>query len=154
MKQVMRRDPSLIPLSHQHHNGLALCVLTDRSLAEDASPANVARLARRAADRYEIELINHFEIEEQLLFAGVERALGPDPLIAELVAEHRQIEALVKRLAAAPDADTLGEFTALLRRHIRREENELFERVQKELSRELLDRLGEEIDRRAIRVCL
>lgn len=150
----MRRDPSLIPLSHQHHNGLALCVLTDRSLAKDPSPANVARLARRAADRYEIELINHFEIEEQVLFAGVERALGPDPLIAELAGEHRQIEALVKRLAAAPDADALGEFTALLRRHIRREENELFERVQKELSREVLDRLGEEIDRRAIRVCL
>jgi hypothetical protein len=150
----MRRDPSLIPLSHQHHNGLALCVLTDRSLAEDPSPANVARLARRAADRYEIELINHFEIEEQILFAGVEHLLGPDPLIAELVAEHRQMEALVKRLAAAPDADALGEFTALLRRHIRREENELFERLQQELPREVLDRLGEEIDRRVIRVCL
>jgi len=33
----MLRDPSLIPLSHQHHNGLALCVLVRRSLAADGS---------------------------------------------------------------------------------------------------------------------
>ena len=43
----MLRDPSLIPLSHQHHNGLALCVLTRRSLAADSSPGNIAKLARR-----------------------------------------------------------------------------------------------------------
>ena len=48
----MLRDPALIPLSHQHHNGLALCVLTERSLAEDSSEANVAKLARKAIDRY------------------------------------------------------------------------------------------------------
>ena len=55
----MRRDPSLIPLSHQHHNGLALCVLTRRSLGADSSPENLATLARRVIDRYELELTNH-----------------------------------------------------------------------------------------------
>ena len=61
----MLRDSNLIPLSHQHHNALAMCVLTRRSLRDDASPANVAKLARRAIDRYELELANHFEIEEE-----------------------------------------------------------------------------------------
>ena len=87
----MLRDPSLIPLSQQHHNGLALCVLTRRSLAADSSPENVARLARRAIDRYEIELVNHFEIEEQVLFP----ACGPMPIISELIQEHRAIEAFI-----------------------------------------------------------
>ena len=64
----MLRDPSLIPLSHQHHNGLALCVMTRRSLAADSSAENIAKLARRAIDRYEVELVNHFEMEEQVLF--------------------------------------------------------------------------------------
>ena len=64
----MLRDPSLIPLSHQHHNGLALCVLTRRSLAADSSPENLAKLAQRVIDRYELELINHFAIEEEVLF--------------------------------------------------------------------------------------
>src|ERR1039458_1819678 len=81
----MLRDPCLIPLSHQHHNALALCVITRRSLAADSSPGNVAKLARRATDRYELELVNHFEVEEQVLFP----ACGPIPLIALLVAEHR-----------------------------------------------------------------
>jgi hypothetical protein len=34
------RDPSLIPLSHQHHNGLPVCVITNRSLDQDPSPEN------------------------------------------------------------------------------------------------------------------
>ena len=58
----MLRHPSLIPLSHQHHNGLALCVLTRRSLAAESSPATIAKLAKRVIDRYELELVNHFEI--------------------------------------------------------------------------------------------
>src|SRR6185295_14222470 len=146
----MLRDPSLIPLSHQHHNGLALCVLVRRSLAADASPGNVAKLARRVIDRYELELVNHFEIEEQVLFP----ACGTLPIIGELLGEHRAIEALVAQLREAPSAALLEEICALLTSHIRKEESGLFEQVQKILSREDLDRAGSEIDRRAVRVCL
>jgi hemerythrin-like domain-containing protein len=146
----MRRDPSLIPLSHQHHNGLALCVLTRRSLAEDASAENIARLAQRAVDRYEIELANHFEIEEQVLFP----LCSDQKLVGELVAEHRAMEGMIAGLREAPSAERLEELCVLLNSHIRREESQLFEQAQSELSRESLDRAGEEIDRRAVRVCL
>lgn len=146
----MLRDPSLIPLSRQHQSSLALCVLTRRSLAADGSPENLAKLARRVSGRYELELINHFEIEEQVLFP----ACGPMPLIDELLAEHRAIEALVTQLRAAPSVTLLEQFCALLSSHIRREENQLFEQVQRSLPRELLDRTGAEIDRRIVRICL
>ena len=146
----MLRDPSLIPLSQQHHNGLALCVLSRRSLAADSSPENVAKQARRAIDRYELELINHFEIEEQVLFP----ACGAMPIIGELLEEHRAIEALVAELRTAPSAALLERFFTLLSRHIRREENELFEQIQQSLPREVLRRAGGEIDRRAVRICL
>jgi hemerythrin-like domain-containing protein len=146
----MLRDPSLIPLSQQHHNGLALCVLTRRALAQDESPENVARLARRAIDRYELELANHFAIEEQVLFP----LCGAMPLIEELLADHRAIEALVAELRIAPSAPLLERFCALLSGHIRREESELFEQAQRALPRETLDRAGAEIDRRAVRICL
>jgi hemerythrin-like domain-containing protein len=146
----MLRDTSLIPLSHQHHNGLALCVLTRRSLAADSSQDNVARLARRVVDRFEIELVNHFQIEEQVLFP----ACGPMPIIADLLREHRAVEALVEQLRSAQTAALLKEFCELLSSHIRREERELFEDVQKALPREVLDRMGREIDQRAVRVCL
>ncbi len=146
----MLRDPSLIPLSHQHHNGLAHCVMTRRSLAADASPANIVKQARRVIDRHELELTNHFEIEEQVLFP----ACGPLPLISALVADHRAIEALVAGLRQDPSAELLEEFCSLLAAHIRREEGELFEQIQRTLPRELLNTLGAEIDRRVIRICL
>ena len=145
----MLRDPSLIPLSHQHHNGLALCVLTERELAQDDSAHNVLRLARRAVDRYEIELTNHFEIEEQILFPAI-----PGALTEELIAEHRRIESFIDGLRSRPTPELLREFTSLLRSHIRREENELFESAQNQLPRATLDSLGQEIDRKAVRVCL
>jgi len=146
----MLRDSSLIPLSQQHHNGLALCVLTRRALAQDSSAENIAKQARRAIDRYEIELVNHFEIEEQVLFP----ACGPLPMVAELIADHRALEALIGQLRTAPTAALLEQFCELLSKHIRREENELFEQAQRVLPRDLLDQLGGEIDRRAVRVCL
>jgi hypothetical protein len=144
------RDRSLIPLSQQHHNGLALCVLTERSLGEDGSAANVAKLARKAIDRYELELTNHFEMEEKILFPAVEN----HPLIPGLISEHRQLKALIGRLRDEPKSDLLREFTALLRTHIRREENELFQDIQRLLPRETLDSLGKEIDAKAVRICL
>jgi len=145
----MLRDVSLIPLSHQHHNDLVLCVMTRRSLAQDSTPDNVARLARRVIDGYELELINHFEIEEQVLFP----ACGSLPLIDELLAEHRAIEAMIPPLRTAPAPGLLEEFCQLLASHIRREESELFEQIQRSLPRDTLDRAGAEIDRRAVRIC-
>lgn len=146
----MLRDRSLIPLSQQHHNGLALCVMTRRSLASDSSSANIAKLAQRAIDRYELELTNHFEIEEQVLFP----TCGQLPIIPELIAEHRALERMVDELRSAPTADLLERFCTLLAAHIRREENELFQQIQAELPREVLDEAGAEIDRRAVRICL
>ena len=150
----MLRDPALIPLSQQHHNGLALCVLTERALASDRSDAAVSRLARRVIDRYEIELTNHFGIEEQLLFPLIEREIGRMAIVTELIADHRSLEMLVDQLRAAPSAELLQSFCDLLRGHIRREENELFQDIQQRLPKDALEAAGKEIDARAIRVCL
>jgi hemerythrin-like domain-containing protein len=150
----MLRDPSLIPLSHQHHNGLAMCVLTRRSLREDAGSANVARLARRAIDRYELELANHFEIEEQILFPAIENALGKLVLVAGLIAEHREMEGLIAQLRSAPSEALLERLCGLLAAHIRREENDLFQMAQSRLPEPILRELGTAIERKAVRVCL
>jgi len=150
----MLRDRALVPLSQQHHNSLALCVLTERSLLADASPENVARLSTRAVDRFDLEIANHFVVEEEVVFPAIEEALGEYPGLAELIGEHRQLEKMVDQLRAAPDADALKQFSDLLRRHIRREENELFEDIQQRLPRKTLDALGAKIDTMAVRIPL
>jgi len=150
----MLRDPNLIPLSHQHHNALAMCVLTRRSLGEDRSPANVAKLAGRVIDRYELELANHFEIEEQILFPAIENALGKLSLVADLIAQHRQVEDLIAQLRSAPTAALLERLCGLLTEHIRREENELFQLAQARLPVPVLRELGTAIERRVVLICL
>jgi hemerythrin-like domain-containing protein len=144
------RDASLIPLSHQHHNGLALSVMTRRSLAQDASKDNVRALGKRIVDRYEVELTNHFRVEEETLFP----AAAACPLVEGLIADHREMERLVEAIRQAPTPALLEEFCALITRHIRTEENELFEWMQRELPRETLDRLGQVIDAQVVRICL
>ena len=146
----MLRDPSLIPLSRQHHNGLALCVLSRRSLAADSSPANIIKVAKRVIDQFEMELANHFEIEERVLFP----ACGPLPIIDELLADHRSYEGMIAQLRTEPSTELMEQMFVLLTRHIRREERELFEHVQITLPRETLDHMGGEIERQVVKICL
>ena len=150
----MLRDPNLIPLSHQHHNALAMCVLTRRSLGEDPSPANVVRLARRVIDRYELELANHFEVEEQILFPAIDNVLGRLPLVEDLIAEHRLLEDLVAQLRLAPTGELLERLCGLLAGHIRREESDLFQMAQARLPEPILREVGAAIERKAVRICL
>jgi len=151
----MLRHKSLHPLSHQHHNGLALGVLVRRALEQDPSPASLARQVRKVLDRFDLEIRNHFELEEQLLFPAIEAELGPHPLVQSLIAEHRELERLATRLRSEPPAEaTLTGFLGLLRRHIRTEENDLFEEIQGRLAPETLEHLGPELDARAVRICI
>jgi hemerythrin-like domain-containing protein len=150
----MLRDPHLIPLSHQHHNALLMCVLTRRALRQDHSPANVAHLANRAIDRYELEIRNHFEIEEQILFPAVENSLGKLAVVATLISQHRQIEDLVAQLRTAPSEPLLEQLCALLTENIRREESDLFQMIQSRLPEPILQELGAAIDAQAVRICL
>ena len=139
----MLRDPSLIPLSHDHQRGLALCVLTRRALA-DSSAENVLRLAGEVAAQFERELAPHFAIEEEVLFP----VCGGMPIVAELLAEHRRIQGLVQALRGAASAALLEAFCELLSSHIRKEEQQLFEEIQRSLPPDVLEETGEEIRRR------
>ncbi|MBI3696106.1 MAG: hemerythrin domain-containing protein [Acidobacteria bacterium] len=117
------------------------------------SPETAVDLGRRVENMYELELRNHFEVEERILFPAILSGLGPTPLVDELVAEHRKLEALVEGAKTAQPAALLA-FAAALSGHIRREERELFEDIQKRLTAETLAQLGRSIDAEVARVCL
>ena len=138
----MLRDPALVPLSHQHHHALALCVLIDRSTGD------IETKARMIVDHFDSEMQSHFEVEESVLFPFAAKFPATCDLADELIAEHRRMTALVDLLRQTGDRAAIAEFTDLLRRHVRKEENFLFQEMQRTLSREDLDHIGRLMDRR------
>ena len=120
----------------------------DRGVAADHSPEKVAEFAATVRELFDLELKNHFEVEEKILFPAIRSSLGETVIVDELIAEHRQIESLVARLP-----ETLAEFSALLQAHIRREERDLFETIQQRMTPEELERLAGPIKDEVVRVC-
>ena len=152
----MFRDPSLVPLSHQHQHGLALSVIIDRGLKADPTPAKASELAQKVATMAEVELLEHFKVEEEVLFPSVRAALEDDGVVDELIAQHRAMEELLDRLASADDrarVPLLQEFGELLSRHISIEERRLFQEIQAKLTPEELGRLGIEIESSVQKTC-
>jgi iron-sulfur cluster repair protein YtfE (RIC family) len=140
----MLRDKNLIPLSHQHQRALALCVRIDRA----APIADADREAWQAeiSQLFQTEIGIHFTAEERVLFptAGAFEELVS--LIEELLDDHHvlrsQSESAQERHMSASD---LVEFSRRLSAHIRKEERQLFERMQRLMNAEQLDRLGRQL---------
>jgi hemerythrin superfamily protein len=152
----MRRDRSLIPLSHQHQHGLALCVLIDRGLKKDPSRENVDRLSQMAAEMARIELLSHFQVEEEVLFPAVRPLIEDGELIGELIAQHREMERMIEDLArqrGEPRKRKLIAFGGLLNEHIRTEERRLFQEIQAKAGEFRLAQLGREIEDRVHKLC-
>jgi hemerythrin-like domain-containing protein len=139
----MRRDPGLIPLSHDHQHALALCVLTRRTLGESAGPEVVARAAAEIVRFFDGEILDHFQFEEAVLFPILERYGDMAGLVAELKAEHLRIIGLVDALRDHGESAHVREFCSLLSEHVRKEETVLFERAQELMPPELLKEVGE-----------
>ena len=152
----MLRDPSLVPLSHQHQHGLALTVLIDRGLKATPTQEKALDLSRKVAQMAEVELLGHFQVEEKVLFPAVRSQLESDAVVDDLIDQHRKLESLIEQLAAAEDGTRiplLKEFGELLHRHIRIEERQLFQEIQANLSGDQLARLGEQVDTNVQKVC-
>ena len=152
----MFRDPSLIPLSHQHQHALALTVLIDRGLKADPSQEKAKELSRKVALMAEAELLGHFRVEEEILFPAIRGVLDSSDGVDELIAQHREMEKLIERIAQAGEQQRISllrQFGDLLSRHIRTEERQLFQEIQAKLAAEELGKLGQEIDAKVKKIC-
>jgi hemerythrin-like domain-containing protein len=134
----------LIPLSHQHQHALALCVRIDRAAPVPQDDLGKWQDEVAASFRNEIEV--HFLAEEAVLFPAARRFKDFAPLIEELLEEHAEL----RRNFAAAEAkqmsrESLSAFAKRLSTHIRREEAQLFEGLQKRMTHQELARLGSDL---------
>jgi hemerythrin-like domain-containing protein len=141
----MLRDKSLIPLSRQHQHALALCVRLDRAIQN--GPIDPEPWQAEIVQIFEQEIAVHFSAEEEELFPPAAKFPELRPLVQELVAEHALLRDLFNRARSRSlDQQALASFATALVQHIRNEERQLFEGMQKLMSAEELETLGAALD--------
>lgn len=129
---MVKRHPSLVPLSHDHHHALALAIRCRKHGLGQLNPGDpqaVKALAEEVKNFFRQNLKPHFEAEEKILFPLIKLHSSDDgeSLIASLLRDHERIgttvSALEKNFALSKTLFDLGD---LLDRHIRQEERVLF----------------------------
>jgi hemerythrin-like domain-containing protein len=141
----MLRDKSLVPLSRQHQHALALCVRINR--APLASAREVQAWQAEVEQHFALEIQHHFAAEEKDLFPVARQYAELVPLVEELLAEHVRLRGLFEQARVrALDGLALREFAEILSAHIRKEERQLFEEMQKQMGSAELERLGGHIE--------
>ncbi len=141
----MLRDANLIPLSRQHQHALALCVRLDRAI--QAGEIEHEAWQAEIQQQFEQEISIHFAAEEKDLFPAAAQFPQLQALVAELLHDHEVLRDLFARAAARLlDRTSLGTFAQKLSQHIRKEERQLFEGIQKVMSPQELAALGEALD--------
>ena len=142
----MKRHPALVPLSHDHHNGLVQALRLRRAAAE----GDTARLkaARKFVDFFRNEERVHLRDEEEELFPLLLRHVQSQPApLREARLQHVQLEGFARTLAIAVaagivDRETLDAAGELLDAHIRLEERQLFPLIEELVPDDELRRLG------------
>lgn len=133
----MKRHPALVPLSHDHHQTLVRARELRRAAA-DGDDAELERAAGRFRRAFAGEVSRHFRDEEELLFPLLGEVEPPPEPLVRAATQHARIRALVQRLPDRPAAAELG---ALLEEHVRLEERELFDLIQRTVGDERLAEL-------------
>jgi hemerythrin-like domain-containing protein len=139
------RDRNLIPLSHQHRRALVLCVRIDR--ASPVGDADLATWQAEIAQHFQSEMRIHFAAEEGVLFPAARNFPALVPLVEELLLDHFMLrESFAKAEAHAMAAADVSAFAERMSAHIRKEERQLFERMQELMTQEQLALLGKDLE--------
>jgi quercetin dioxygenase-like cupin family protein len=135
----MKRHPSLVPLSHDHHHAL----VEARRLRRAADGPDEER--RRAAESFlrffSTETIRHFREEEERLFPILADREEARELLVRALLEHQRIHALAASLDPAADPPSMRELADALEAHVRLEERQLFPLIEQVAGQETLEEL-------------
>lgn len=131
MSNPIKRDPSIQPLSRDHHHGLLLCWKIRTGFSKGVS---AERMKSYTDWFYENHIMKHFEIEEKYVFP----VLGNyNELVKQAIEEHKLLESLFTEKTDV--ANSLRQISIELEKHIRFEERVLFNEIQLAATVEQLD---------------
>src|ERR1700680_5086765 len=137
----MLRDKNLIPLSHGHQHTLALCVRIDGAM--QAEDPDLERWQRELGREFDREIARHFSAEEREVFPIAAHFTELQGVVTDLLADHILLRSFFSRAKTLSlGAADLESFVESLAIHIRKEERELFEGMQRFMTSEELAELG------------
>ncbi len=148
MCAAIKRDKALHILSHDHHHGLILAQLVKKGSPKYKNLPETTEGKNDYSIRfYNDELIKHFEDEEKILFPVVNGKDDEiDNLFEEIITEHKKIKQLINQLESDEDVEnTLDELGNILESHIRKEERDLFIKIQEILTEDELTALENQL---------
>lgn len=128
------RGTVILLFGHRHS---LFCLLAHaRRLLRAPGPEERLAVASAYVDAFFTETVGHFRREEEILFPLYVRHAGSTPVLKRILREHMELHGLVRALRVeaaagdiAPEAlRTLGD---LLHDHVRVEERELFEEIER-----------------------
>jgi hypothetical protein len=141
----VKRDPALVPLSHDHHQALFVAQKLRRATASTATEARAEFLAY-----WNGHGAAHFRLEEEVLLPAY--AAHGDPhhaLVARALCDHVAIRRRAADLEREPST-SLSELAAMgtaLADHVRLEERRLFPLIEGAMPAEALAAVALELDR-------
>lgn len=133
----IKRHPSLVSFSKEHHFGLLLIWKIRQGLR---TGVNAKRIGSYVLFFFNEDLKTHFKEEEEILFTQLPIN---DELRRQAEIEHQEIYHLVKVLTEAGyDESLLRQFADTLEKHIRFEERVLFNHLQNQISPQVLEEIS------------
>lgn len=144
----MKRHKAFQTLSHDHHHGLVLAQIVKSGSPEyKGLPKTSAGKRDYTLRSFEENLVPHFKKEEEILFPlARNKRKEISELVDELIVDHQKIYLLIERVKNSNSVEEdLNELGKLLESHIRKEERELFQELQKVLSEDELDNLESDL---------
>ncbi|MBK6263997.1 hemerythrin domain-containing protein [Marivirga sp. S37H4] len=134
-KKPLKRSPSLVAFSREHHHSLLLCWKIRMAFRNGI---DVNRIKKYSDWFYKTHMISHFEVEEEYIFSVLGR---DDELVKQAMTEHRRLKRLFEDTTDPEKSLSLIEEE--LEKHIRFEERALFQKVQQIASPEQLETIKE-----------
>ena len=136
-RPAMKRHPALQDLSRDHFFVLLKCQLVRRALARGAPANELQALADDFLHFFDSDMVAHFREEDDFVVPEAERTGDAHlrDVAREIHADHEWLKQRFADLRSPADlASALQEIEGRLTRHVRLEEEQLFEGVQRSLT--------------------
>ena len=142
LKKPINRNEHLKRLSREHHFSLLFCWKVRQGLKMNVA---VERISKYVQYFWQQHLRLHFREEEKTFFAPIK-----DRMVQRAINEHKHIKQQIEDLAnysGHNERKNLSKIADMVYEHVRYEERDLFPHLEKKLSKEQLENIGELIEK-------